>query len=170
MFGVQLLTPLLSRLIFSPFSMEKHYASVHDGNLRLFLLQQALSLCCSDIPYAAYRNISHVPTVLSCIQHLSSLTKLTHFNYEEDLLMCKGCLMPPRDRFYKCSFWVNFICYEQFSLVLFSVGFITIMLKQGLSVSVRVCERWCSSCCQVDSKPRSAVFKKGPYKHKTLFY
>lgn len=104
MFGVQLLTPLLSLLIFSPFSMEKHYASVHDGDFCLFLLQQALSLCCSDIPYAAYRNISHVPTVLSCIQHLSSLTKLTHFNYEEDLLMCKGCLMPPRDCFYKCSF------------------------------------------------------------------
>lgn len=31
----------------------------------LFLLQQALSFCCSDIPYAAYRNISQVLTVLS---------------------------------------------------------------------------------------------------------
>lgn len=35
----------------------------------LFLLQQALSFCCSDIPYAAYRNTSQVQTVLSYTRH-----------------------------------------------------------------------------------------------------
>lgn len=63
--GVQTLTPLKSLLI-SRRSPRRNTMPVCAIMISvcLFLLQQALSFCCSDIPYAAYRNISQVQTVL----------------------------------------------------------------------------------------------------------
>lgn len=64
-FGVQLLTPLKSPLVsrHSPWRNTTPVCMIMIS-VCLFLLQQALSFCCSDIPYAPYRNISRVQTVL----------------------------------------------------------------------------------------------------------
>lgn len=115
-----------------------------------FCNMHSLSFCCSDTPYAAYRNISQVQTVLSyrclssetyniCHCWLNSLISITRtICWSVQEVLCHWEIASRNSRFEctitKCASYAK----EQFLLVVSGVGFV--IIKKGLrGVSVRVC-------------------------------